>query len=196
MICTNLAIRASVSCTTVFFFQLSIAAWNMYYYWITVATLQHVYLQSKMFYDWRWACQQKLCCFRFFTLIVPSSIVFLFSLLLLFVSCIVWGAQWKWVALGREEEFNQDQHSMYTVCLTWALYYLSPSTATIRACSTPPACILIMYAVTAGVLQIRVFLIRLPPENLNPGTLWARVLSSNCKFITTTAALSIQSMHV
>lgn len=94
------------------------------------------------------------------------------------------------------KEFDQNQHSMYSAGLTWALYHPSPSTATIPVCSTPPACILIMYAVTAGVLQIRVFLIRLPPENLNPGTLWATVLSSNCKFITTTTALSIQSMHV
>lgn len=155
----------------------------------------------------------KLCCFRFIILIVPSSIIFLFwLLLLLFVSCVVVrGPQWKWVALWTLlwsftyailqcgllfKEFHQDQRRMYTVCLTWALYYPSPGTAAIPACSTPVACILIMYAGTAGVLQIRVFLIRLPPENLNPGTLWARVLSSNCKFITTTTALSIQSMHV
>lgn len=154
----------------------------------------------------------KLCRCQFIILIVPSLTVF--SILVAVVVCILccartatemslspWTLLWSFTYAVLQcgllsKEFNQDQHRMYTVCLTWALYYPSPSTATIPACSTPVACILIMYAVTAGVLQIRVFLIRLPPENLNPGTLWARVLSSNCKFITTTTALSIQGMHV
>lgn len=54
---------------------------------------------------------------------------------------------------------------------------------------------LVMYAVAVCVLQIPPILIRLPPENLNPRTLWARVLSFNRKFIATTSAPSVQSVH-
>lgn len=61
--------------------------------------------------------------------------------------------------------------------------------------AAPVVFLLVMYAVAVCVLQIPPILIRLPPENLNPRTLWARVLSFNCKFIATTSAPSVQSVH-
>lgn len=61
--------------------------------------------------------------------------------------------------------------------------------------AAPVVFLLVMYAVAVCVLQIPPILIRLPPENLNPRTLWARVLSFNCKFIATTSSPSVQSVH-